>query len=349
MVIAPRSVTLPTARFQFVPRMLSFSKKTKGFFIDINGEAVLLARTSSPDAPMVVEEMREVPVSDEAAVQRALKELQGKKRGSYLHARCGIYPRHRLVRRVSLDLKRIKEPDYFQEICLQQFHLEEGKCTLAVLNAADGTDYDTGKVTTQKEVIFTGGPNDELLEAQERLLALGVFPERLELGTLVALGALMNYHVFAQLKSPTLMLEMDADSTQAFVIGAGGLEISRSIPYGFEAMISVVQKELNLKDDESARRLFYSNTFDFTNMGGTLTRKLLKELQALVGFYEVQTGQSIGQVLGTQMPPKLAWLGGSIAKELGVESLKLDFAAWLKSREIGFASSADPSGMDARW
>ena len=99
MVIAPRSVTLPTARFQFVPRMLSFSKKTKGFFIDINGEAVLLARTSSPDAPMVVEEMREVPVSDEAAVQRALKELQGKKRGSYLHARCGIYPRHRLVRR----------------------------------------------------------------------------------------------------------------------------------------------------------------------------------------------------------------------------------------------------------
>jgi hypothetical protein len=49
------------------------------------------------------------------------------------------------------------------------------------------------------------------------------------------------------------------------------------------------------------------------------------------------------------MPPKLAWLGGAIAKELGVESLKLDFAAWLKSREISFASSAEPSGMDARW
>jgi hypothetical protein len=329
--------------------MLSFSKKTKGFFVDINAEAVLMARTSSPDAPMVVEEMREVPAADEAAVERAVKELQGKRGGGYLRARCGVYPPHRLVRRVTLDLKRIKEPDYFQEICLQQFHVEENKCTLAVLNAADGTDYDTGKVTTQKEVIFTGGPNDELLAAQDRLLALGVFPERLELGTLVALGALANYGVFAQLKAPTLMLEMDADTTQAFVIGAGGLDISRSIPYGFEAMISVVQKELNLKDEESARKLFYSNTFDFTNMGGALTRKLLKELQALIGFYEVQTGQSIGQVLCTQMPPKLAWLGGAIAKELGVESLKLDFAAWLKSRDISFASSAEPSSVDARW
>jgi hypothetical protein len=50
-----------------------------------------------------------------------------------------------------------------------------------------------------------------------------------------------------------------------------------------------------------------------------------------------------------QMPPKLAWLGGSIAKEMGVELLKLDFPGWLKSRGISFASSAEPSGLDARW
>ena len=280
-----------------------------------------MARTSSSDAPMVIEEMREVPVADEAAVKSAVKDLQGKRAGGYVHACCGVYPAHRLVRRVTLDLKRIKEPEYFREICTQQFRMEEDKCTIAVLNAADGTDYDAGKATTQKEVIFTGGANDELLAVQERLLALGIFPERLELGTLAVLGAMANYHGFAQLKTPTLMLEMDADSTQSFVIGAGGLDVSRSIPHGFEAMISVVQKELNLKDEESARKLFYSNTFDFTNMGGLLTRKVMKELQSLIGFYEVQTGQSIGHVLCTQMPPKLAWLGGAIAKEMGVELL----------------------------
>jgi Tfp pilus assembly PilM family ATPase len=329
--------------------MLFLSKKTRGFFIDISREAVLMARTSSSDAPMVIEEMREIPVADQAAVENAVKDLQGKRAGGYLHACCGVYPSHRLVRRVTLDLKRIKEPEYFREICTQQFRMEEDKCTIAVLNAADGTDYDAGKATTQKEVIFTGGANDELLAVQERLLALGIFPERLELGTLAVLGAMANYHGFAQLKTPTLMLEMDADSTQSFVIGAGGLDVSRSIPHGFEAMISVVQKELNLKDEESARKLFYSNTFDFTNMGGLLTRKVMKELQSLIGFYEVQTGQSIGHVLCTQMPPKLAWLGGAIAKEMGVELLKVDFADWLKSHEISFASSVEPSGLDARW
>jgi hypothetical protein len=266
-----------------------------------------------------------------------------------MRAHCGIYPQHRLIRRVTLDLKRIKEPEYLQEICTQQFRMESDKCTLAVLNAGDGTDYDLGKAMPQKEVLFAGGLNDELLALQEKLLALGVFPERLELGTLAVLGALMNYHAFAQVKAPTLMLELDVESTQSFVIGANGLDVSRSIPYGFGAMIAVVQKELNLKDDESARKLFYSNTFDFTNMGGVLTRKVLKELQSLIGFYEVQTGQSIGQVFCTQMPPKLAWLGGSMAKELGVETLKLEYADWLKSRDITFASSTEPAALDGRW
>jgi hypothetical protein len=349
LAIASRSNTLFIAIHRLVPRMLSFSKRTKGFFIDITGEAALMARTSATDAPMVIEELREVPAADEAALKNAVKELQGKRSGGFLRACCGVYPPHRLVRRVTLDLKRVKEPEYFKEICTQQFRLDDDKCMIAVLSAADGTDYDAGRATPQKEVVFVGGTNEELLAVQEKMLGLGIYPERLELGTLAVLGAVANYHVFAQLKAPTLLLEMDADSTQAFVIGAGGLDVSRSIPHGFGAMISVVQKELNLKDEESARKLFYSNTFDFTNMGGLLTRKLMKELQSLIGFYEVQTGQSIAHVLCTQMPPKLSWLGGAIAKELGVELLKVDFVDWLKSQGISFASSAEPSGLDARW
>jgi hypothetical protein len=298
----------------------------------------------------VIEETKEVPAADEAAVQEAVKELVGKKSGSgYMHARCGIYPPRRMIRRVSVDLKRVKEPGYFHEICTQQFRIETDKYTIAVLSALDGTDYDAAKATTQKEVIFVGAHNDELLAAQQHMLGLGVFPERLELGTLAALGALADYHAFAELKTPTLVLEMEADSTQSFIINAGGLDVSRTIPHGLEAMTSVVQKELNLKDEESARKLFFSNTFDFTNMGSLLIRKLLKELQSLIGFYEVQTGQSIGQVFCPQLPSKLLWLGGAIAKEVGVEPLKLDFANWLKSRSITFSSPTASSDFGAKW
>ena len=330
--------------------MFSLSKKAQGFFIEINEQDALMARTSATESPMVIEEMKEIALSDEAAVQRAVKDLVGKKSGSgYMHARCGVYPPRRLVRRVTLDLKRVKEPGYFVEICTQQFRMEADKCTIAILNSTDGTDYEVGRVTTQKEVVFVGGQNDELLAAQDRLLALGVFPERLEVGTFAMLGGLVDYHAFAQLKAPTLVLEMDSDSTQSFIVTAGGLDVTRSIPQGLEAMIPVVQKELNLKDEESARKLFLSNTFDFTNMGGLLIKKLLKELQSLIGFYEVQTGQSIAQVLCTRLPPKLAWLGNAVAKELGVGVLPLDLAGWLKSHEITFGPAVAPVNADARW
>ena len=330
--------------------MFSFSKKTKGFFVELNGQAALMARTSSPNAPMVIEEMKEIPASDEPAVQAAVKEILGKKSGSgYMHAQCGVYPPRRLVRRITLDLKRVKEPGYFIELCVQQLRMEAEKCTIAVLHSSDGSDYEVAKVTTQKEVVFVGGPNDELLAQQERLLALGVFPERLELGTFAVLGCLVDYQSFAQLRAPTLVLEIDADNTQSFIVSAGGLDVSRAIPQGLDAMVPVVQKELNLKDEESARKLFFSNTFDFTNMGGLLIKKLVKELQSLIGFYEVQTGQSIGQVLCTHLPPKLAWLGNAVAKELGVSVLQPDLVNWLKSRGITFTAPAAPSNLDPRW
>ncbi len=327
--------------------MFPIWKKTKGFFVEVNGQATLIARTSSATAPMVVEELRELPTGDDESVQAAVKDMIGKKGGAYMRAACGIYTPQQLIRRAALDLKRTRESGYLAEVCSQQFHVEPDKHTIAVLNAPDGSDFEPTKTPAQKEVVFVGAPDEELLAAQRRLLALGIFPERLEVATFSTLGALADYHTFAQLKTPTLLLEIDAESTQAFVIGAGGLDVARSIPHGLDAMIPVVQKELNLQDEESARKLFLSNTFDFTNIGGLLIRKLLKELQSLIGFYEVQTGQSIGQVLCTHLPAKLAWLANTVGKELAVDVLKLDLVEWLKARHVTVADAA--ADFDVRW
>jgi hypothetical protein len=127
------------------------------------------------------------------------------------------------------------------------------------------------------------------------------------------------------------------------------VEASRPIPQGLDAMVPIVQKELGLKDEESARKLFYSNTFDFTGMGPLLIKKLLKELQSSIGFYEVQTGQSVGQLLSTQLSPKLSWLDTAIATALGVTSLKVDPVPWLQSRQITVPEALTKNAQDARW
>jgi hypothetical protein len=326
-----------------------FAQKTKGFFVELNDHAVLLARTSAPELPFTIEEMRECPPNDPAALAEAINQLQTKKNPSgYLHATVSVYPSKRLVRRHSLELKRAKEPGYFAEVCTQQFRIEQDKYMLAVLNANDGSDFDAAKAT-QKDVLFCGLPTEEADVIQTNLVESKIYPERLELGSVSTLGAVVDCLAHAKSKTPTLVLEIGADATHSFIVTAAGVEASRPIMQGLDAMVPIVQKELGLKDEESARKLFYSNTFDFTGMGPLLIKKLLKELQSSIGFYEVQTGQSVGQVFTTQLSPKLTWLDAAIASSLGITSPRLDPVPWLQSRQITLAEPFVKTAQDTRW
>jgi hypothetical protein len=340
--------TLPPDVIRLSERML-FSQKTKGFFVELNDHAVMLARTSAPTAPFTVEDMRECPPGDPAALAEAISQIQPKKSPSgYLHATVGFYPPKRLLRRHALELKRVKEPGYFAEVFSQQFRIEQDKYIIAILNSGDGSDYDLAK-SVQKDVLFCGLPNDDANAEQTKLLAAGIYPERLELGSVALLGGVADCLAFNKSKIPTLVLEIGADATHSFIVSSSGVEASRPIPQGLDAMVPIVQKELGLKDEESAKKLFYSNTFDFTGMGPLLIKRLLKELQSSIGFYEVQTGQSVGQVLSTQLSPKLMWLDAAIAASLGVTSLKLDPAPWLLSRQITLADTLAKNAQDIRW
>jgi hypothetical protein len=325
-----------------------FSKKTKGFCVEIGEHLTLMARLSQSDAPFVVEELKELPSNDTDSLVAWVKGTEGKGATGYIHATCGIYPAKRLVRRHTLDVKRVKDPAYFPEVYAQQFRIEADKYSIRTLNPDDGSEYDQSKAT-QKEVLFCGLPSEDVVNTQDKLLEQGVYPERLELGSLAALGGMVNYLKFKQSKTPVLLLEIGQESTQSFILSADGVDISRPIQSGIAAMIPVVQKELGLKDEESAKKLFYSNTFDFTSMGGVLVKKLLKELQSSIGFYEVQTGQSIGNVFCTQLPGSLAWLGTTMAGALGVAPLKVELAPWLESLNIKLAAGVELGQPEERW
>src|ERR1019366_1567402 len=320
-----------------------------GFFVEMNESSVLMARTTSVSAPVEIEELKECAFGDEAAIGEAIKHLQPKKPPSgYMHAVVGVYPPKRLVRRHTLEIKKMKEPGYMADVFAQQLRIEQDKYTLAMLNSGDGSDYDLAKAN-QKEVIFCGAPNDEISAAQETLLNLGIFPERIERGRLATLGALVDYLAFEKSKTPTLVLDVGNDTTHSFIVSAAVVEASRPIPQGLDSMVPVVQKELGLKDVESARKLFRSNTFDFTGMGPLLIKRLLKELQSSIGFYEVQTGQSVGQVVCIQLSPKLAWLEGALASSLGISTPKINTVPWLRTRNVVVPDPLAAAAGDFRW
>jgi Tfp pilus assembly PilM family ATPase len=327
---------------------MRFASKNKGFFVEQNEHSVLLARTSTPLAPLVIEQFSECTVGDASALEEAIRKIFPKKTSSnFLNARCGVYPPRRLVRRASLEIKRLKEPSYFAEVLSSQFRTELDKYAVHVLNPVDGLDFDLK--AAQKEALFCGMLYEDINSTQDALLASGIYPDSLELGSVAAMGGVVDYLKFRNSSTPTLVLEIGAETTHSFIVSSGGVEASRPIPQGFESMIPIVQSELGLKDIESARKLFLTNAFDFTGMGRTLVKRLLKELQSSIGFYEVQTGQSVGQVLCTSIPPKLSWLEATIGSALGVSTLVVDLPAWLRSREITISEQSGAVALDARW
>ena len=325
-----------------------FSHKPKGFFVELNDHAVMVARTSGPTAPFAVEEMLDCAPNDPAALRDMLGRIQPKKSPTgYVHATVGIYPAKRLIRRHTIEPKRVKEQAYITELCTQQFRIEDDKYSLTILNANDGVDFDTAR-GTQKDVVFCGLPIEDAQGIQAMLLESGIYPERLELGSVATLGGVVDCLAFNKAKTSVLVLEVGADATHSFIVTANGIEASRPVPQGLEAMVPLVQKELGLKDEESARKLFYSNTFDFTGMGPLLIKKILKELQSAIGFYEVQTGQSVAQVMTTQLSPKLQWLDTAVSNALGISSVKLDPVAWLESRQVSLPENLVKQAQETR-
>jgi len=309
--------------------MLTSAKK--GFFIDSSEHLVLLARTTSTVAPLVIEELIECAPSELGESVKVIKSAKSKV--GYLQAKCGVGIPQRVVRRLTNDPKRLKEPAYLGEVTAQQLRIDPAAYTLAALNPLTGRDYDMVKAA-QKDMLVCGLPTAEIGLYQDALLAAGVYPLAVELGTVASIGAMVDYLHFANIKSPVLMLEIEAQATNSYIVSVAGLEASRTIPHGLESMIPFVQKELGLKDEAAARKLFLSNAFDFTGMGSVLVKKIIKELQSSIGFYEVQTGQSISQVACTVLPSKLTWLEGVLANDLGVSVLKPDVSAWLQSHAI---------------
>jgi hypothetical protein len=323
--------------------------RAKALFLEISEYSVLAARTTGLEPPFVVEELREAPSGsvDELAVLVA--EMITLPKGQYAPSIVGVYPQNRFVRRGSLETPaKAKDPAFLADFIQQQFQVDLTKNMIAVLNAEAGISV-SAETGFPKELMFCGAPLEELQERQQWVVNAGLYPERLEVGSVPTVGGLMSCLAVEELKTPTLMLEITAENSQAFIFHGNTLDVARPIPLGLNSMFPIIQQELGLKDVESARKLFFSNTFDFTEMGPALMKKMLKELQASTGFYEVQTGQTIGQIHLSLIPKNLAWMSSALARSLGVDQLKLEYGPWLRTLGIQPASGVELASLDSRW
>lgn len=325
-----------------------FGSKSKGLFFDLAGETALVARTTGMSAPFVIEELREIPIGEAAEVADAVRSLAGVRGSGYATACCGIYPPGRVVARLAIEPRKLRDDGYLAQFVADALKIDPASHVLVPIGVGDGADIASMK-SPPKDILVCGAPAAEIVAQQNQLLGYGLFPERLEIGSIATIGGLMGQLRFSDNRNPLLVLEIGVDSTSVFVVTRDGIDIARSVAFGISSMIPLVQKELALKDEESARKLFFSNSFDFTGMGPQLTKRLLRELQASIGFYEVQTGQSINQLCCTLLPAKVGWLQRTLADVLGMKVHGVDNAAWLKSMGIEAAPGVQLNDLPPVW
>ena len=328
------------------------SSKNKGIFVEWGTSSMLSATTSGFNHPMTIERLHEAPVQEGwEALDRQLEGFVGGKGQRFVASHCSVYPESRFFRRHSIEsAAKAKDPKYFHNLISEDLRIDLNSHLATVVNVGDGSEFSLERaLANQKEVIIAGMKRDHRDAVQGKMIEHSIYPSSLQLGTLSTLAGLISYKRLMELEQPTLLLEITPEDANLFILTRQQVDVCRPVPFGLNAMFPLIQAELGLKDEASAKKLFFSNTFDFTEMGGKLLRKMLKELQASTGFYEVQTGQTIGQLFVALLPSNLSWVEKVLSRSLGVPTLHIDYPAWLEHHQVRAGAEVQLANLDNRW
>ncbi len=317
----------------------------KTFFVERTDFSLRMARVVSGAEAEIIEDVREIPTSSPDEVKAAIQDFAAEKAGGLVRAYCAIYPSSRLLRSASLkDGPQIADTAALEMAIATQFQINPGDYGLKYLSIDDGLPFTPGR--TQKDLFVCGAPSEELRSAQEFFVGAGIYPLRMELGSVATIGLLLSILRTKKIQDPMLVIEMGYETSHVFILNESRMESAKPLPFGLNSMVACVRKELGLKDEKAARRLFYSDSFDFREMGPRLIERLLRELQSMTGFYEVQTGRSITRMHCNLLPAKLGWLNKTFSSSLGMSPLELDLEVLLEESNVTVAKADPPLNLE---
>ena len=326
-----------------------FNSKKKALFVDYSEFSILAARTSGSSAPMQIEAICELPVSTDQSGPELFENFFDFGGNRYAQAICGVYPPSRFLHVHEFETAaKAKDPKNLAAVLKDKYKVDPDASNVDVLSAANGTSFDF-KTGTEKEVLFCGAPVADFQRSQDALLKLGVYPSRLELGSVSTIGAVTDFAQYDNIRGPILFFELKSNGALITVLNKGGVEDTRLISSGLDSIFPLLQAELGLKDESSARRIFFSNTFDFAEMGPKLLRNIIRELQASIGAYEVKTGQMIEHIFVSLLPKNLTWISRTLSAILGVNPLRVEYARWLSHLGVEVGDAVDLSNLGSRW
>lgn len=310
------------------------SKKSKGLFVEGDAYTVRSARVSALRAPLRVDALSVTSITGLNRAGGALDKERPTGRG-YVPAHCGFAADSRFyfLHKVA-NLGKAREAGYWGPV-LRQVRLDPEEVIQATLDAATGALLaDLGSGGGARELLVCGAKRREWEALQEDLVSRSIVPQSLQLSGVSAVAGLLDYLKGKGIAAPVLFLEMSDREAHLFILAGGRVILCRAVSFGYESVLPLIRSELGFKDEDSARQLFFSNTFDFRDIGNVLFGRLLRDLNAASGFYEMQTGQPLHGFVMTGTPAGLDWVPEVIADGLEIGLLPIDWEGWLERHQI---------------
>lgn len=323
------------------------TQKSKEHFVQITDHSVMVLRAREEGSRFVIEAFSEFPNGSNPKLLNQLQSFFDFKPRQYAPAYCTICPPGCFVRKATIDNSvRPKSHDFINKYIKENFSLEVDEYSIKLLSAEDGQELYPEEVH-QKEVIFVGALNEEIKKGQSLLVDLGLYPKRIELSSIATLAGLVQYTNL--MGTSVIAFELNYDSSQIFIVNKGQVGVLRYISYGLNEIIPLIQKELGLEDEASAKELLFSQTFDFADKGHVLLRKFCKEVQNAIDYYEVQTGLSVEKVFSGNLPGNLGWVSDILSNSIELDVAKFDYSGWLNAFGIDVDDSVNIADLDNRW
>lgn len=330
------------ARLSFLTR-----NKRSGVLFNQTEHGIQLARLGRLDEkPLTVDAFAELAVGDEDGIERWMQVNFADRGPGYLSGFCGFHPPDRVLIRENINTRRFVEPEYLNLLLAEQARLPSTKdWFIRALHPVEGEVFTAA--TPPRPGLVLGFPLGGVRELQNRLRKQSIRPQRLEVGTIALLGALLRHTRQISYPHAVVACELGQTQTRIYLLGKDGVHVPAALPHGLLSIEESAMKELNAPDVATARRALEAPTEELRGHGRRLVRALTRHLKPAVDYFEMQTGQPIGALFCAHLPAKLAWLEEALCAAVDLEFLAPNLETWMPT--VGLQLPPDTTAPDRSW
>jgi TonB family protein len=314
----------------------------KGYFVELNHFSILLARCSSLRSPLAIEDLREVPLDNKAGVEEAVQAIFPETKSGTANVFASLRPKQHGFYLSSADEgKKFASLATLSGVLTEPSVASLSPCEYTAVYARDGLTI-SGQGSPW---ILAAAAKESYTQALSALEEVKLVPARISPATLSAIGGLASALKLKGDGSTALLFEFGEVCTHLLLVSADGVEAIRSTAVTMDKVAEAVQVELGLKFKGSAAKLFFNESYDFSETGAKIGARIAQELTADIGAL----GHMPAAFACTGLPAKQNWFAGHLAGALNLAPFAPDLKSWCAQAGLTFSDSAIEPSLTPAW